>query len=66
MALARGEKIVTSVPRERCSLSCAFSRLSRIWSSLIVMLPLGSASDGVFNDSVCCLRQALSGSGAVV
>ena len=27
--LARGEKIVTSVPRSRCSLSCAFSTLSR-------------------------------------
>src|SRR6185436_12148886 len=66
MALARGEKIVTSVPRERCNLSCAFSRESRIWSSLTAMLPLAGASAGVFSASVCCLRQALSGSGAVV
>src|SRR6266576_1568654 len=33
MPMARGEKIVTSVPRSRCSLSCAPSRLSRISSS---------------------------------
>ena len=66
IALARGEKIVRSVPRERCSLSCAFSRLSRIWSSLMVTLPLAGTSDGVLSASVCCLRQAFSGSGAVV
>ena len=34
MPAARGEKIVTSVPRSRWSLSCAPSRLSRIWSSV--------------------------------
>src|SRR5213080_1027084 len=34
MPIARGEKIVRSVPRSRCSLSCAPSRLSRISSSL--------------------------------
>ncbi len=39
MALARGEKIVRSVPRSRCILSCAASRLSRIWSSLIAGAP---------------------------
>ena len=33
MPAARGEKIVRSVPRSRCSLSCAPSRLSRISSS---------------------------------
>ena len=33
---ARGEKMVTSVPRSRCSFSCAPSRLSRISSSLIL------------------------------
>ena len=37
--LARGEKIVRSVPRSRCSLSCALSRLSRISSSLIEIGP---------------------------
>ena len=35
MALARGEKIVMSVPRSRCSRSCAPSRLSRSWSSVM-------------------------------
>ena len=35
----RGEKTVTSEPRSRCSFSCAFSRLSRIWSSLIFSVP---------------------------
>src|SRR5919106_5569910 len=35
MPEARGEKIVRSVPRSRCSLSCAPSRLSRISSAEI-------------------------------
>jgi hypothetical protein len=35
MAIARGEKSVRSVPRSRCSLSWAFSRLSRSSSSLM-------------------------------
>ena len=33
------KRSVTSVPRSRCSFSCAFSRLSRIWSSEILMEP---------------------------
>jgi hypothetical protein len=35
IAIARGEKSVRSVPRSRCSLSWAPSRLSRSSSSLI-------------------------------
>ena len=44
MAEARGEKIVRSVPRSRCSFSCAFSRLSRIWSSLMPVCALEGTS----------------------
>ena len=40
---ARGEKIVRSVPRSRCNLSCAPSTLARNSSSLI----LSAAGDGV-------------------
>ena len=43
MPEARGEKIVTSVPRSRCSLSWAPSTLSRISSSLI----FSDAFDGI-------------------
>ena len=61
MEPARGEKKVTSLPRSRCSFSWAFSRLSRISSSLI----LSSLGDTLFSDT-CRLRQSQSAWGAVV
>ena len=66
MPEARGEKIVTSVPRSRWMRSCAPSMLARIASSLI----LGSVSAAVRaaspNAATCWMRNASSGFGAVV
>ena len=61
MEPARGEKKVTSLPRSRCSLSWAFSRLSRISSSLI----FSSAGDTLFSDT-WRFRQSQRAWGAVV
>jgi len=59
MALARGEKKVTSVPRSRWILSCAPSRLSRISPSVIFRVP------GAFPETWSFL-QSPSAPGAVV
>ena len=66
IALARGEKIVTSVPRSRCILSCAPSRLARISSSLIASEARDGALAGSPIAAICSLRQASSAGGAVV
>ena len=63
---ARGEKIVRSVPRSRCSLSCAPSRLSRIWSSLILSALFAGPEPRLSNAAICALRQASNSLGAVV
>ena len=61
IAAARGEKIVTSVPRSRWSLSCAPSRLSRISSSLIFERACRAASRrGSFERRDLALRQSSS------
>src|SRR4029077_6913935 len=65
MADARGEKIVTSVPRSRWSFNCAPSRLSRISSSVIDTVPLdGGAPD--LSAAVWVSRQAWRPFGALV
>jgi hypothetical protein len=66
MPAARGEKIVRSVPRSRCSLSCAPSRLARTWSSLIFSALLAGAASRLSNAATCALRQASNSPGAVV
>ena len=68
MPEARGEKIVRSVPRSRCSLSCVPSMLSRISSSDI----FSAARDGIarlvlgVGGSVCSLRKRCRSLGSVV
>ena len=65
MADARGEKMVTSVPRSRCSFSCAFSRLSRISSSLM-RGSAGGVPPAPFHAASCASRNVCSAAGAVV
>jgi len=54
MPAARGEKIVKSVPRSRCTLSWPLAMLSRISSSVIV----GRGGGGLpaLCASICSLR----------
>jgi hypothetical protein len=53
IADALGDKIVTSVPRSFWNFSCAPSRLSRIWSSLIVTGALVLVGDGwILNSAI--------------
>jgi hypothetical protein len=65
MAEARGEKIVRSLPRSRCSLSCAFSRLARICSSLMRGGSIAAAA-GFLSAASCASRNSCSSPGAVV
>ena len=60
------EKMVTLVPRARCSLSCAPSRLSRIWSSPISSVPLAGVYFGSARPAIWRLRYSSSSLGAVV
>ena len=66
MKLARGEKIVTSVPRSRCIRSWAFSRLWRIASSETTSSDRFGAFAGSPIAAIWRLRQASSSAGAVV
>ena len=66
MPPARGEKIVTFVPRSRWSLSCAPSTLSRSWSSEIFKDARDGVCDGSFKASIWRLRQSRSSFGSVV
>ena len=66
MAEARGENMVRSVPRARCNLSCAFSKLSRISSSLILVCALKGTSSPVLRPATCSSRNFCSAAGAVV
>ncbi len=66
MVDARGENTVTSEPRSRCSFSCAFSRLSRIWSSLIFSEARDGVCVGSFSAATCASRKSVSDWGAVV
>ncbi len=66
MKLARGEKIVRSVPRSRCIFSCAFSRLARISSSAMTSSPRAGDFAGSSSAATCRLRHASSAAGAVV
>jgi hypothetical protein len=66
MPEARGEKIVTSVPRSRCSLSWAPSTLSRISSSLIFSDAFDGIGDLFLTASVCSLRNRCRSFGSVV
>ena len=52
---ARGEKMVRSVPRSRCSLSCAPSTDSRIWSSDTLSLA-GTTGFFSFSAATCASR----------
>ena len=66
MPAARGEKIVTSVPRSRWSLSCALSIDSRIWSSVMLIAPFARVLEGSLSSAICFCRNASSSFGAVV
>ena len=65
--LARGEKMVRSVPRSFCKRTCAPSRLSQIWSSVISMVPFACSHRGSrARSAFCCSRYSPRASGAVV
>jgi len=66
MPAARGEKIVTSVPRSRWNLSCAPSRLARISSSGMSTTPLVRGCDRFSSAAICASLYACSAFGAVV
>ncbi len=66
MPEARGEKIVRSVPRSRCSLSWFCSMLSRISSSDIFSPARGGIAALFFTASVWSLRKRCRSFGSVV
>jgi len=66
MKLARGLKIVRSLPRSRISRSWFFSIDSRSSSSLIFSSPALGINDGSLMPAICRLRQSSRALGAVV
>ncbi len=66
MPEARGEKIVTSVPRSFCRRIWFASRLSRISSSDIFRPARGGIADLFFTASVWSLRKRCRSFGSVV
>ena len=66
MKLARGEKIVRSVPRSAIRWSWLFAMLSRSSSSLIASSAAAGASAGLATPAIWRLRQSSSALGAVV
>ena len=66
MKLARGLKIVRSLPRSRISLSWLASMVSRSSSSLIFRSATFGIAAGSLMPAICALRQFSSAFGAVV